>query len=268
MQGLRWLPHVSSTAALIVASTGLLLLTGYLFVSHANQLVPTDAEITAFARDVKVEVGEVSLVLPLVAIDDGISMAASYPSSALVQDRITVSVETYGWDDVHPYAWKKICDQLSRKWSRSVCDDPWSPLQQALPNLTFYLADDRHFEAFSDTLIAGGRTSVADLLQQMRLEPATAKVICDRQVSSALKSCIAAVLIEKHLVAVWWVTDTGAEGAARQAECEGRAISAFAKLALGPSERFDALLDVVCMTRRPGSGPSGITTMPPYPCTE
>ncbi|MDZ4394957.1 hypothetical protein [Cypionkella sp.] len=250
---------------------------------------PSDADITALAQDAYVIVGDVPLMLPYVAMPDQISagqffsldrravqeqwrkdrdafrLAASSAKGAPVLERVAVRVETYGWDDFSAFAWKKICSQLTRKWSQSVCDDPWAPLQQALPRQRFYLADDRHLDAFQWHQTAG-REIVADQLRAMDLQGVRASAVCDRELNARGRSCTAGVLISQHLMAVWSVWDSENERAEQQADREGRAIVAFVNYALGAEEDFEALLAVVCTVRRPGSGPSGIANTPADPC--
>ena len=273
----------------IAIVAGTLMLLGRLIAPDARYSGPTDADMIALAKDAHVVVGDVSLVLPFVALSDQASMgtffslhrdkareewkkrrdefraAASSPSSAPVLNLISLSIDTYGWDDFHSEASLNICDLLTQRWSRAICNDPWSPLQQALPRETLYLADDRHFDEFARHWTVGGEI-VADQLRAMSLAMGVASVVCDHAVSSERRFCKAAVPIAKHLVAVWTVLDSKAESAASQAEREGLAIAAFVKNALGSQEDFEALLAVVCKTRRPGSEPSGIQSTPADPC--
>lgn len=47
-------------------------------------------------------------------------------------------MRTYGWDD---FGTDRICDRLTRQWAKSVCDNPWAALRQALPGDQFDLID-------------------------------------------------------------------------------------------------------------------------------
>ena len=289
--------HMPNNMARIVWSVvGIATVVGSQFLLHklirpdALSRGPTNADISALAKDAHVLVGDVPLVLPFVALSDQVSMgnffsldrhvarkewkrrredfqaAALNPSNAPVLNRIRLNIDTYGWNDFNWEPWRKICDQLTRKWSRAICDDPWAPLQQALPRATVYLTDDRHFDDFAGHSTIG-QEIVADQLGAMSLKMGVAAVMCDHLVSSSgNRFCTAAVPIAKHLVAVWTVFDSEVESAAHQAEREGLALAVFVKNALGLQEDFDALLAVVCETRRPGSEPSGIPSTPPDPC--
>lgn len=250
---------------------------------------PTDADITALAENAHVVVGNVSLVMPFVAMPDQVSMGAffsldrsaarrawkeerdAFRTAALsttnppILDRITVHVETYGLNDSNPGQWLKLCAQLTPKWAQSVCDNPWSPILQALPPNRFHLADRRRLEVFEDTGTVGG-DSVADQLQSVSLEAGRVSMECDPKVEGETQFCTAAVAISKDLIGVWSVWESERESAGRQAAREGRAIAAFTRFALGYTEDFDALLDVVCDARRPGSEPATHSSAPPDPC--
>ncbi|UXN65997.1 hypothetical protein N8E89_22355 (plasmid) [Phyllobacterium sp. A18/5-2] len=145
---------------------------------------------------------------------------------------------------------------MSRQWSKSVCDDPWAPLQQALPiqNNRFFLVDDRKLEVFKNHWTVGGER-VSDQLHQMRLKVGEASVVCDAKSSSDTTFCTAAISINQHLAAVWTVWDSSGETHARQAEREGKGITAFVIDALGPIENFPALLSAACELKNPTAPP-------------
>lgn len=280
-----WVTFTLCVGFLLV--TAIILFSPYETAPHSRSR--TDAEISALAENAHIVVGNVPLVLPFVAMPDHVSMGAFFslnrpaaqkawkeerdafrasalsPTSAPILDRITVQVETYGWNDSDPRPWIKLCAQLTAKWAQSVCDNPWSPVQQALPRNRFYLADTRRLEVFSDTLMVGGET-YADKLRSISLKSGEVFVNCDRKEEGERQFCIAAVAISKDLIGVWSVWQSETEAADQQAQREGRAIAAFANYALGDIENFDALLAVVCSARRPGSGPSDIHSIPPDPC--
>lgn len=250
---------------------------------------PSEADIAVLASDAHVLVGGVPLVLPFVALPDQVSMgqtfaldrqealgewraqrdafraAASGSGGALTLDRVGLRIDTWGWgNDENVSKWRTLCPQLTRSWSRSICDDPWAPLRQALPR-NFHLADDRRLEAF-DGHFTVGMEPMGDQLRTMTLRPGEVSVVCDRELSERGRQCSAARPIQGHLVAVWLVADDEAEAAEEQAERQGEIIAAFVTLALGPEENFPALVDAACDARRPGSGPSGVGRGAPYPC--
>lgn len=260
-----------------------------LFRSGPQPRGPTDAEIKALAENAHVVVGNTSLLVPFVALPDQLSMGAFFslygsavidarndernafraaalsPISPPILERITVSVDAYGWNDSNPDQWIKLCAQITVKWAQSVCDNPWSPLLQALPGNRFYLADSRKLEVFGDTTTVGGE-NLSVQIRSISLEQGAVSVACDRKKEGETQFCTATVAISKDLIGVWAVWEDEKESANRRALREGRAIAAFAKYALGDTEDFDALLAVVCSARRPGSGPTTIPGISPDPC--
>lgn len=236
----------------------------------------TDADIAALAENAHIIVGDVPLVLPFVAMPDQVSLEAFFSldrsaarkawkerrdafrkaalsaANPLPLDRVTLQIETYGWNDADWDGWLKICPKLSAQWAQAVCDNPWSPILQALPPNRFHLADRRKLDVFMDAGTVGGE-NVYDQLQSVSLETGEASIECDPKVAGETQFCTAAVTISKDLIGVWSVWESEKESAAKQAEREGRAIVAFIKFALGYTEEFDALLAVACTTRRPGS---------------
>ncbi|WP_263333873.1 hypothetical protein [Albidovulum salinarum] len=281
--------RLAAKIAAVVIVTGLVL--SQVLGGQNARTAPSNAEIRALARDAHLVVGDVPLVVPHVALPDQVSMGAyfslnrkgakeewirrrdefraatSSPGSAPSLDDIRIWVRPYSLNDEFYEQWSKLCDQLTRLWARSVCRDPWAPLTQALPR-DFHLADDRRFaESFRYHGSAGGGR-LSDSLLAMSLVRGQVSIDCRQDGSSTTKHCLAALPVEKHLVAVWSVWESEQEPAREQAEREGRAIAAFVSYALGQSEDFDALITLACQTRRPGSGASGIPRMPPYPCVD
>jgi hypothetical protein len=243
----------------------------------------SDADIDVLASDAYVVVGDVPLVLPFIALTGYVAEkpsfslnrqedrqaatdrpaafreAASNPQGAPKIDQLEIEVYAYGWNDFDPQPFKRICARLSRQWSKSVCDDPWAALREAMPVNRFYVADDRKFDAFDNHFTVGGKR-YSDQLRSMQLKANEASVVCDRNVRpSETIFCTAAISINQHLAAVWTVWDSAGETHSRQAEREGKAITAFVRHAIGPSEDFPALFAAVCKLRNPKSsiGPGG-----------
>src|SRR5262249_10217969 len=161
--------------------------------------------------------------------------------TAPTMDNLEIRIRTYGWDDADA-SMLRICSRLTRQWSRSICDDPRHPLQQALPNgtSTFLLADDRKPDLFKRYFTVG-REDMSDQLRQMRLVKGATSVVCDKQSGSSNKRfCTAATDIEGHLMAVWSVWDGAGETADQQAERQGTAIRTFVLNGLGATENFPA----------------------------
>lgn len=243
----------------------------------------SDADIDFLASDAHVVVGDVPLVLPFIALTGYVAAKPSFslnrqqdrqaatdrleafrkaainPQAAPKIDQLEIAVYAYGWNDLDPKPFKRICARLSRQWSKSVCDDPWAALKQAMPENRFYVVNDRNFDAFDNYFTVGGER-VSDQLHSMQLKVNEASVVCDRNLEpSKTAICTAAIQIKQHLAAVWTVWDSTGETHSRQAEREGKSITAFVRHAIGPSEDFSALLADVCKLRNPKSsiGPGG-----------
>ncbi|WP_245448694.1 hypothetical protein [Phyllobacterium sophorae] len=236
---------------------------------------PKHQSIEFLASDAHVVVGGVPLIVPFVALTGLITKkpsfsfnkqkdhqaakerleafrnAASSQETAPSADQLEITMSTFGSTGVDSSR-EGICALLSRQWAKSVCDDPRAPLQQALPiqNNRFFLVDDRNLDVFQNHLTVGGER-VWDQLQQMRLKVGEASVVCDAKSSSKTRFCTAAISIKQHLAAVWTVWDSSVETHARQAEREGKGITAFVIDALGPIENFPALLSAACKLRNP-----------------
>lgn len=232
--------------------------------------LPSDAEIELLASDAYVNIGDVLIILPYIALPDFVSMgqffsldrrrareewvaqrdefraAASYPETAPTLGQLEVIVDNFGGNGLD-----EICQHLSRNWARSVCDNPWAPILQALPPNRFRLADDRRIDSF-DHHWTVGRERVSDHLQAMDLQSNEASIVCGERSSSTTRFCTAAMRLEDHLIAVWTVWDSEKEPSVEQAKREGKAINAFVRHALGPTENFRELSEVMCHLGRPG----------------
>jgi hypothetical protein len=243
----------------------------------------SDADIAFLASDANVVIGDVPLVIPFVALTgfvaakpsfsfdrqrerqaaeerlEAFRKAASSQETAPAIDKLEVTMRTCGWDDFDMSV-IRICSRLTRQWSRSVCDDPWAPLQQAMPtgHNQFFLVDVRKLDAFQNHWTVGGER-VSDQLNEMRLKRGEASVVCDTKPSSKTTFCTAAVAIKQHLAAVWTVWDDPKETYSRQAKREGDAITAFVLNALGSVENFPTLMSAACGLKKPGAptGPDG-----------
>jgi len=239
----------------------------------------SDADITFLASDAHVVVGDVPLTVPIIALPGLLNQTQSFslhtqtdreaaterlaafrkstgsPETAPTIDTLEISLRTYGWNDFD-ISIIRVCSRLTRQWSRSVCDDPWSPFQQAMPrgNNHFILADDRKLKVFNNHWTVG-KERVADHLDEMRLNSEEASTVCDAETPSNRKFCTAAIRIKEHLIAVWTVWDGPGEPYSRQAEREGHAIRQFVLHGLGPIEDFARLLSVICKLKDPAAPP-------------
>jgi hypothetical protein len=229
--------------------------------------------------------GDAPLVLPFVALKDYVSQGPSFslngrkdrqeakarleafrqlaaaPETAPVLPSLEVTVYTYGWNDFGQDT-RRICPRLRQKWSKSVCDDPWAALQQALPKNRFDLIDLRSLRE-SDQTYARSCLHPDEQNRALNLQLGKASLLCEAKVygSGRTRFYTAAVKIDGNLGAIWivWEDDQSEETANEMADREGKAIAAFVVKGLGSIEDFPALHETVCALRRPHSrdAPSG-----------
>ncbi len=235
--------------------------------------------VARLSTDVHVSIGEHALVLPLIALEDyayrhhsfslnrkGDSEHAQDALSALLRDSadpdhplaldgLTVVVRTYGWNDADMRQ-KQVCSLVTREWARSVCDNPWAAIQQALPANRFMLVDMRRLQIGDPR---GPAQCIDDGKQRQPLpqRPGEARIVCEAKVYGGDKDKFynAVVRIDGDLGALWMVWRYGQSGETAEAmtEREGKAIIAFVKYGLGPREHFQALHRTLCRLRRPES---------------
>jgi hypothetical protein len=239
---------------MIAALAVTLLLTGCSDSEYGPKLSRADVE--ELAKEIRVTVGDTPLVFPRVALH-GRDEAKPFPAAGARLDRIELGIGTYGWSDFEPEI-RKICPLLARRWVASVCDDPWAPIEQAMPVNSFYLIDRSAIALFENRSTVGGeRTS--DQLRAMRFEVGRTEIQCDREAPAETRFCTAARPISPQLVAVWTVWGDERETAQMMAEREGRAIAAFVRYAIASEEDFGKLLAAMCELRRPDAkeGPDG-----------
>lgn len=261
-------------AFLLVTPVGFSLLLGACSPSPKRY---SDAEIAFLASDAYIKVAEQTLVVPYVALSGLVSQKqtfsldrgkdrqatkdrlekfseeASNRETAPQVDKLEITMRTYGWNDFDT-SFIRICSLLRREWARSVCDDPWAPIKEALPhdNNLFYLFDLRNPGSF-DNHWTVGLERVSDQLRKMDLEAGKVSVVCDPKPSTATTFCTAAVKVKENLAAKWTVWDGTQETFARQADREGAAIKTFVLNALGSEENYPALLSVACELKRPST---------------
>lgn len=238
-----------------------------------------DASLKRLATDIHVAIGQHALVMPFVALESYAYRGASFsfdragdreradeavqkflhdtanPQHPLEMNELSVVVRTYGWNDADMRQ-RAVCQQLTREWARSVCDNPWAATQQALPVNRFKLTDLRRIpDADTDRLFnCVGESEPVRLLPKASGEAA---IVCRAVVYSMSGNFFhrAVVRIDGHLGAVWtvWGHGQNGESAEAMARREGQAIVAFARYALGTNENFPMLQEVMCRLRRPGS---------------
>ncbi len=209
-------------------------------------------QIDFLASDAHLIVGGAHLVLPFVAIPDYVAQGLP----VLSEDKVTVVVRPYGWNDFDT-SYKRICPRLKRRWSQSVCDNPEAALLQAMPQGRVYLADLRKLDAFRSYFAFRG-VSIADQVRPMTLAVGVAETACGAGASPDDWTCTAAVRIDGNLGAIWTVSGRAGdhETPQQKAQREAKAVTAFVKYAIGPIEDFPRLMAVAGATQRPRPPPA------------
>lgn len=237
------------------------------------------------AADIHVTIGDHVLVLPFIALEHYAYRAQSFsfdrkgdaerarnaanellrdaadPRQPLAFDGLSVVVQAYGWNDFDMRQ-IQMCPLLAREWARSVCDNPWAAIRQALPYNRFRLVDLRRLQIADSRGPAHCVDTVGERRPSPR-NPGEAVMVCEALVYGGDDDEFhhAVVRIDGHLGALWTVWRHGQNGETAEAmtEREGQAIVAFVQYALGAREDFPALHAVMCRLRRPGSvdGPGG-----------
>lgn len=252
----------------------------------------TEERINLLASDAHIVIGEKRLTLPIIALGGYVGRGLSFsldkerlqrsartrletfhsqaanPDTAPTITKTEINVFTYGSDDFDTSI-KRICPRLTRKWSKSVCDNPWAPLTKAMPRNRFYLADDRKLDVFRRHWTVGNE-SMYDQILSMNLVEGQVSKSCDKKSSpgpSTTIFCTAAMPLNRNLIAVWTVWDGKDETSDEQAEREGKAIRSFVVNAIGQTENFDALLTEVCQLKAPNSGNAPNNSYPD-PCPQ
>ena len=234
--------------------------------------------VKLLATDMHLTIGGERLTLPFAALEDyayrGVSFSlnrdrdrkrakeavehliqnATDPNNPLAFRDLAVVVRTYGWNDADMRQ-EEMCPLLTRAWARSVCDNPWAPIQQALPGDGFTLVDlgglskkdaDRLFNCVegSEPL-----NSIPQASEQVA-------IVCRKVVHpmSGRHFHTALVRIHGDLGAIWTVGQGQyGESADAMALREGKALVLFVQNALGGTENFSELQAEMCRLRRPGS---------------
>ena len=188
------------------------------------------------------------------AVDDLIYNAKD-PDKPLALLDLSVVVRTYGSNDFDSRQ-REMCPLLTRTWARSVCDNPWSPIQQALPANRFALFDlDRLSKKDADRLF--NCVEGSEPLASASKASAEAAIVCRAVVYPMSGNVFHRALMRIHgsLGAIWTVWGHGQHGESAEAMAsrEGKALVSFVKNALGSEENFKELHADMCRLRRPGS---------------
>lgn len=233
-------------------------------------------DVKRLSTDVHVAIAQHNLVLPFIALEDyayvhqsfslnrvgemehALSAAskllrdAADPKHPLAFDSLTVVVRTYGWNDFDT-SQRRVCPRLTREWARSVCDNPWAAIQQALPGDRFRLVDLSRLQ-IDDPHRPGQCFDNGKQHQPLPQRPGESVMVCEASNFEGNKKRFhtAVVRIDGDLGALWtvWQNDETAEA---KTEREGKAIVAFVQNAFEESEDFPALHAIMCSLRRPGS---------------
>jgi hypothetical protein len=228
-----------------------------------------------FSTDLHVAIAEHPLVLPFAALDDYAYRKQSFsldpkrdrdraidavntllrdsadPTHPLAFDQLSVRVETYGWNDFDVQQ-RHFCSLMRREWARSVCDNPWAAIQQALPRDRFKLVDLGRLD-ITDRRGPANCVNPAEQRQHLPQAAGEAAILCEAQVLGGSDHYRAVIRIDGDLGALWYMSGKVLDGETAEAriEREGQAISAFVRYALGPTENFPKLHAVMCQLRRP-----------------
>jgi hypothetical protein len=238
-------------------------------------------DVTQLSSDVYVSVAQHTLALPFIALEGYASRQQSFsldrkgdserfhnafkkflhdaedPKMPLILDSLPVVIKTYGWDSAG-----MRCPLLTREWARSVCDNPWAAIQQALPSDRFRLVDLSSLQVGDPRGLVNCRNDGKQhrpLPQKM----GEAVIVCTAMVYGGPEDQYhhAVVRIGGNLGALWMVWRYGKNGETAEAmtEREGKAIVSFVQYATGKNENFALLKASMCGLRRPGSadGPNG-----------
>lgn len=231
------------------------------------------------STDLHVSVAQHTFVLPFVALDDYAYQKQSFsldrkgdsestigalkqflqdsadPKKPLALDQLSILVRTYGWND-SDMRQRQICSLLTRQWARTVCDNPWAAIQQALPSNSFKLVDLRRLQIDDPQ----GSAHCIDNRKPRRPLPQSSGVavmVCEKLVygGDPDKFHTSVIRIDGDLGVLWTVWRHGQNGETAEAmtEREGKALVAFLQYALGESEDFSKLHADMCRLRRPNS---------------
>lgn len=259
---------------------GLLGSIGFVTMSYWSKIESRNLdkhEMAALAANANLLIGDVPIVAPFVIVlnqrsigasftlnrqktqidwrrsRDGFRAAAANVANPFELEKIDLRVRALGWSEVSGYHGKLLCQRLARQWARSICFDLSAPLLQSLPyNQTITFADNRKLEEWANSHhFAGYKGTLGNRLQTINWQPGSTSVICEKELEGTRRSCTAAILIDKYLVAIWSVWDGKSENVEQMAKRQGAAILAWVKYGLGTTENFEKLQTLVSKLKRP-----------------
>jgi hypothetical protein len=214
---------------------------------------PTDVDF--LASDAHFILGGQEFVLPFVAIaqvseplsysnrafgfpsaDDSLEVRAADRASArrLAGDptrpmragAISISFQTYQYFGEHA-ASVRICQRLTRTWSRAVCQGERPGALRDLPE-KFQLFDRKNMSQLAQHFTVGKERRSAQVAN-MRILPGETELQCDAD----SKFCTAALAVHPSVVAIWTVWSRPEESALHMARRQGQAICSFARNNIG-----------------------------------
>lgn len=234
-------------------------------------------DLQLLATDVHVDVAQHTLVLPFVALADHAAGGASFSlnrkadakhaaerNAALLRetrdhrrplalDVVSVTVHSYGASDFDSRR-IRLCPRLSRRWARSVCDDPFGFVRRALPPGRFKLVDLARLRLDDPR---GPANCLRDREHAtLPSVPGRGVIVCPALVYGGDEDEFhtAAVRIDGDLGAIWtvWRNGQNGESAEAMAAREGNAIALFVETALGEREDYPKLERRMRPLMRPG----------------
>ncbi len=244
-------------------------------LASLSRVGQTQLDINLLASDAYFSIGDQSIVAPMVALEAFTRRRTVFTldpkgdterARAALQDfrtksatRNTAPALKHMWIIVDTYGWNtslSLCQQLERRWAKSVCDNPWSAIRQALPHNRFALIDLQSLDSSDFRNLRNCLHSRSEA-KKLILVPERPVVICQADVggSGRTRFFTAVVSIEGNLGALWtvWDNDNQSESATTMVDREGAAIIALVRHGLGPQENFSTLQSEMCQLRRPGS---------------
>lgn len=235
---------------------------------------------TLLATDIHVSVAQHNMVLPFIALGDyrgkqsfsldrerdkaieadALDKLMRKPTDSeapKVFDRLSLEFGPYGWND-NDMQQKQICSMLTRQWTQSVCDNPWSLVLQSLPN-RIELVDLSRLTLDPPEPRIPRCAKSSSPRQAIPTARGEAVMICELDIigGKPATSYVALVRINDDLGAAWSVGRGSQSGETAEAMTarQGKAIVALVRYGLGPREDFPRLYDILCGLRAPKSRP-------------
>jgi hypothetical protein len=246
-------------------------------LSACERRVQRPAEhLKLLASDMHVSIAQHHLVLPFVALgdyqyshafslnrkEDAARAAAAFqqllrdsqnPQAPKPFDRLAITIGTYGWDEGDVER-RRICQMLTRQWTRAACDNPWAAVQESLPS-QIELVDLRRLTLESPQPRIPRCARNGTPRRGFPANQGEVAIVCEEEIASerAHEFFVALVRIDGDLGAAWTVFEgrRGLETPEAMAARQGKAIVALVRDGLGSSENFAQLYGTLCRFRGP-----------------